>query len=132
MPRNLDFQTELRAINQLIEEDQSTPRSYICRLPPPTALHLVRDCLDQNKQPGRRLGEIIQHYYSGWSDGVHMTLPKDIRESLDAVADIFSVDRETVVKLCIGHAIGHLLREAQDKAKEHKAEKQKLKEATRK
>lgn len=121
MARNINFTKELQLLEKMAGSQKAGRRQYAFRLNPVQAVTFVRDCIERNQQPGRRAEEIVLQYYEAWSEGLYVkNLDPKIRDAMDALAELWGVDRSTAFIMVVARNLPEMLAEAASQS--HKRE----------
>lgn len=105
MPKLTDSEAMLKEFQTLLDKGEGDRRShgFIAKIPLQTGVLLLRDCLNLGKQPGPRIREILEEYYTTWDKGTHLVLPPLVRRIVDQIARETSRTREEVIINMLSH-----------------------------
>lgn len=99
MPKLTDTDALLKTFQAALNKGDGEKQShgFITKVPISTGVLLLRDCARQGKQPGPRIREILDEYYTHWEQGVHLTFSAPDRRLLDQIAREANCEREEVI-----------------------------------
>lgn len=113
MPRMINLAKEVTQLEKAAAKGEPVRRQYVFRLPPHIAVSFIRDCLQTPTQPGPLAEKIITDYYSVWSEGAHLYLPRTLLKVVDRIAEVRECDRETAIREVLEKASANYLVEVQ-------------------
>jgi hypothetical protein len=114
MSKNIEFPSELKALQEAHRRGENLRRQYSMRLNTAHAIAFVRDCEKRNVQPSRRLEELVVSYVEAENSGVQLMLDAETRKAFEVIGrSLGNLDRNSVAKYLISRVLKHELAEAE-------------------